>query len=117
MLEGGCFCGKVRYQITGEIPHIVSCHCSMCRRANGAPFVTWLVVPKANFSYQQGEPKLLKSSEAGSRFFCAECGTHIACSNTTHEEIVDVTLGSLDDPSVVVPSSEIFADSKLAWLT
>ena len=117
MLEGGCFCGKIRYQIAGEIPTIVSCHCSMCRNTSGAPFVTWLVVPAAEFSYQKGEPKLLKSSETGSRFFCAECGTPVACSNTTHEAYIDVTLGSLDDPSAVVPDSEIFTDSKLAWLT
>ncbi len=117
MLEGGCFCGKVRYQIAGEIPHIVNCHCSMCRKTNGAPFVSWLVVPQADFAYQRGEPKMLKSSETGSRYFCDDCGTPIACFNTNHETIIDVTLGSLDDPSALVPGSEVFTDSKLAWLT
>ncbi len=51
MLEGGCFCGKIRYQIDAEEPLAVNCHCSMCRRTSGAPFVVWLVVPKADFHY------------------------------------------------------------------
>ena len=54
MIEGGCFCGKIRYTIDpGEYP-IVNCHCSMCRKISGAPFVTWIVVPRESLKYLQG---------------------------------------------------------------
>ena len=39
---GGCMCGAVRYEATGE-PFMVShCHCLSCRRHTGAPVVTLL---------------------------------------------------------------------------
>jgi hypothetical protein len=50
----------------------------MCRRTNGAPYVSWLVIPIKAFSYTSGNPKQLQSSTDGSRFFCGECGTHVA---------------------------------------
>lgn len=116
MLEGGCFCGKIRYQIDAEEPLAVSCHCSMCRRTSGAPFVVWLVVPKADFHYLSGEPEVLESSDLGKRYFCSGCGTPVACRVETHPDIIDVTAGSLDHPEKVCPTQEIHTDTRLPWL-
>jgi len=33
MIEGGCFCGAVRYQIEGALGRASACHCSRCRKA------------------------------------------------------------------------------------
>ena len=90
MITGGCFCGEVRYAIEdGEYP-VANCHCSMCRRTSAAPFVTWLVAPEASFNYTKGRPKVLKSSEMGTRYFCANCGTPVACVLTTQPGDIDV---------------------------
>ena len=44
-IEGGCFCGAIRYEID-EGKHVVAnCHCTLCRKTSAAPFVTWMVVP------------------------------------------------------------------------
>jgi hypothetical protein len=88
----------------------------MCRRTSGAPFVTWLVVPRSGFHYATGQPALLKSSEKGSRYFCSSCGTPVACISVDHADFVDVTLGSLDDPSAFTPDADFFDDTKLEWL-
>ena len=42
---GGCFCGAIRYQLSGDSYPSGNCHCTMCRRTSAAPFVTWLVAP------------------------------------------------------------------------
>jgi hypothetical protein len=115
-IEGGCFCGEVRYEITGKVARIVNCHCTMCRRTSGAPFVTWLVVALGDFQYLKGQPSLLKSSERGSRYFCSSCGTPIACANQDHLDYIDITLGSLDDPAAFTPDAEFFTDTRLEWL-
>jgi hypothetical protein len=116
MIEGGCFCGKIRYQIDpGEYP-AANCHCTMCRRVHAAPYVSWLVVPTDKFSYLDGSPKILKSSEKGVRYFCSDCGTHIACVNESHADIVDITIGSLDDPAPFSPSMDVFTDTRLDWV-
>jgi hypothetical protein len=44
MLTGGCFCGDIRYAVTGSPFHPTNCHCSICRRTTGAPFVAWFSV-------------------------------------------------------------------------
>jgi predicted metal-binding protein len=32
---GGCLCGAVRYEISGDLRDVVNCHCSKCRRFHG----------------------------------------------------------------------------------
>jgi hypothetical protein len=116
MIEGGCFCGKVRFVIDeGEYPS-VSCHCSMCRRIHAAPYVDWIVVPVSHFKYRSGTPVVLASSAHGQRFFCQECGTHVACINAEHSEIIDVPTGSLDEVERFEPTVEIHSDTRLPWL-
>ena len=116
MSQGGCFCGAIRYAVDdGDYP-VVNCHCSMCRRTSGAAFVTWLVAPTSAFRYLQGEPAVLRSSEQGTRFFCAACGTPVACSNSTHPDQIDITTGSLDSPGDYPPTITAHEDSKLSWL-
>lgn len=117
MIEGGCFCGEVRYQIEdGDYP-AVHCHCTMCRRTSGAAYVSWLVAPKDRFKYTQGEPRLLRSSEHGERYFCSSCGTPVVCLVDGHPDNVDITIGSLDLPDAIVPGFEVHTDTKLAWVT
>ncbi len=113
---GGCFCGSIRYAIEGPVPRVVNCHCTMCRRTSGAPFVTWLVVEKDRFAYTQGKPKKLQSSVNGERYFCEACGTPVVCKVGDPADHVDITLGSLDNPEAFAPDLETYADTKLAWV-
>ncbi len=115
MIEGGCFCRKVRYAIDDGAYLSVNCHCTMCRRVHAAPYVTWLVVPAERFRYLTAAPTRLASSADGTRYFCAACGTHVACVNASHAEIIDVTVGSLDTPERFAPTRDVFGDTRLAW--
>ncbi len=114
---GGCFCGEIRFEFeAGDIP-VANCHCSMCRRTSGAPYVTWLVVPEGQFSFLNGEPAVLRSSDEGTRYFCKQCGTPLTCVNASHPEIVDVTLGSLDQPEAFTPTFDVYCDTALPFVT
>ena len=75
--EGGCLCGAVRYRIDGPVEAGAHCHCVMCRRAAGAPVVTWITAPVDRFNLTRGELKTYRSSEHGERRFCAACGTQV----------------------------------------
>ncbi len=115
-VQGGCFCGKVRYKFSpGEYP-VANCHCTMRRRVSAAPFVTWVVVPVAEFAYTQGAPKRLDSSDKGTRYFCSDCGTPLTCIIHQHPDNVDITTGSLDNPAAFVPTIAVHSDTKLPWL-
>ena len=117
MIEGGCFCGAIRYAIDDGDYLVVNCHCTMCRRTSAAPFVTWIVVPKARFQYNQGVPKTLASSKKGTRYFCGHCGTPVACEIRARPQEIDITVGSLDHPSDFPPTVAVHEDTKLAWLS
>lgn len=116
MIEGGCFCRTVRYAIDEGSYQSVDCHCTMCRHVHSAPYVTWMVVPLQKFSYTAAEPVALQSSKHGTRYFCRSCGCHVACINTEHPDIIDIPVGSLDDPEKHPPTKDIFADTKLSWI-
>ncbi len=115
-IEGGCFCGSIRYNLENKDYSSSNCHCSMCRRISGAAFVSWMAVPKSNFEYSQGKPKKLISSSHGTRYFCKECGTPVVCLLEEYPEYIYITICSLDKPQDFEPKGDIFVDDKLPWV-
>jgi hypothetical protein len=115
-IEGGCFCGSIRYNLEKKDYSSSNCNCSMCRRISGAAFVSWMAVPKSNFEYSQGEPKKLISSSHGTRYFCKKCGTHVVCLLEEYPEYIYITICSLDKPQDFKPKGDMYIDDKLPWI-
>lgn len=115
MLQGGCFCGAVRYETTGRPYHATNCHCSICRRTTGAPFVAWFSVPRASFRFVQGTAASFRSSPQATRSFCAQCGTQLTFVHDDASAEVDITTCSLDDPAGLPPEDHTHTASRLAW--
>lgn len=116
MLKGGCFCGRVRYEAAGAPTHETSCHCSICRRASGAAFVTWFTVPRSSFRFVSGEPARFKSTAKAVRSFCPECGTQLTFEHEDFADEIDVTTCSLDNPEALPPRDHTWTRSKLSWI-
>ena len=116
IVEGGCFCGSVRYSFKFDKYPSANCYCSICRRISGAPFVSWLAIPLDLFKYLNNKPKKIKSSSHGNRFFCEECGTPIACILEEDPKSINITICSLDKPEDFKPKVEIYVDDMLSWL-
>ena len=114
-IEGGCLCGKVRYEIDGELTGAGNCHCSMCRRAHGAAFGTYAGFGDATFTWVSGEEfvKTYSSSTEGGRCFCTECGSTLGA--VANDKIGWITLGTVDGDPGVVPQAHIFVTSKAPW--
>jgi hypothetical protein len=116
MLEGGCFCGRVRYEVTGTPFHRTNCHCSICRRTTGAPFVAWFSVRPSEFRVVAGQPTRFRSSANGTRSFCGQCGTQLTFEGDDWPDEIGVTTASLDDPEAVPPHDHTRTSSKLRWV-
>lgn len=116
MLKGGCFCGRIRYEAVGTPFHETNCHCSICRRTTGAPFVTWFTVHRSQFRFVSGEPTPFRSTPKGIRSFCPQCGTQLTFKHEDFADEIDVTTCSLDDPNAVPPIDHTRTCSKLNWV-
>ena len=55
MLRASCVRGGVRYEISGPLTGALNCHCSMCRKTQGAPFRSRAAVSAKDFRRVQGE--------------------------------------------------------------
>ena len=100
-IEGGCYCGAVRYRAEGEPAIKLQCHCRECQHiAGGSPNLT-MGMPEAGFAYTKGAPKEFRRSDLPTpvtRQFCGQCGTHIAAKASALAGVVLLKVGGLDDP-------------------
>jgi hypothetical protein len=55
-LDGGCLCGRIRYRLTAAPFDAGYGHCTLCRRASGAPTLAFATVPLADLQWLRGEP-------------------------------------------------------------
>lgn len=117
MYEGACLCGKIRFQITGEIQNIVYCHCSQCRKAQGSAFATNGNVDADSFKFISGENELTgyESTPGQTKYFCRHCGSPIISKTSSKPDKVRVRLGVIESDISERPMAHIFVDSKANW--
>jgi hypothetical protein len=102
-LEGGCYCGQLRYVAEGEPVMKAQCHCRECQYISGGSANVIIGMPAAGFSYTKGEPKSFSRTDLAhpaAREFCPNCGTHILTRSPGLPGAVIIKVGTLDDPAV-----------------
>ncbi len=115
-LEGGCQCGAVRYRATAEPTMVALCHCSMCRRSSGAPMLGWAMFEADRVEFT-GERRVEHASSADARRgFCGRCGTGLSFTADYLPGLIDLTLGSFDDPARLPPHFHYWDGERLPWL-
>jgi hypothetical protein len=113
-LQGGCYCGQVRYVAEGDPMLKAQCHCRECQYISGGAPNMFMVMPAAGFSYTKGTPKQSSRSDlegAVTREFCADCGTHLTTLRPDLSAAI-LKIGTLDDPSLFAPKIAIFTVDK-----
>jgi hypothetical protein len=113
---GGCLCGAIRYVVAAAAIEVAHCHCASCRRASGAPLVTWATFPAAAFSIVRGEPRGIRSSPSVRRTFCGACGSSLTYREDRRADQVDVTVATLDRPEALPPTHHVWTSHRLPWL-
>jgi hypothetical protein len=114
-LTGGCQCGRVRYA-TSVVPDDVSvCHCRMCQKAVGGPFIALALVHPDQITWTRGKPASFRSSSIATRLYCADCGTPLAYVGDEKGD-VELTTGSFDEPERLVPTRSTGDESRLHWI-
>ncbi|MDF3934590.1 GFA family protein [Pseudomonas citronellolis] len=106
-VSGGCLCGEVRIQASGQPYRVGLCHCLECRKHHGALFNASAIFPERAVSIT-GETH----AYAG-RHFCPRCGSTVFARSGDE---VEVNLGSLDEPDQFRPSYEGWIIRRESWL-
>jgi hypothetical protein len=116
-VTGGCLCGAVRYRATLPALWVAHCHCSICRRAHGAGFVTWAGFPREAVAVEQGAAELRRyhSSVAATRSFCGRCGSQVFFQSEHWPSETHVTLASMDSAAGLVPQAHAYWSSRAPW--
>src|SRR5438067_1494115 len=76
-LEGGCYCGAVRYVAEGEPVMKGQCHCRECQYITGGSANVFMAMPAGGFRYTASQPKQFSRTDLDrpvTREFCGECG-------------------------------------------
>lgn len=111
MVTGGCLCGAVRYQLSGDLRPVVACHCSQCRRTSGHYWAA-THVPLAQFEVTNDAGlKWFQSSAQARRGFCKDCGSSLFWEKQG-EAAVSIGAGTLDEAGDLDLSLHIYVQDK-----
>ena len=99
VLTGGCQCGAVRFAVYAGPVKIGLCHCRMCQKAVGGPFISLADVKHEDFAWTRGKPAAFRSSSIAERDFCAACGTPLSY-RAIGGDMIEITTGSFDRPDL-----------------
>ena len=88
---GHCLCGTLSWEFTGEPTQAVNCHCTMCRKAHGAPYATYWFLNTDQFSWTCDQATLKTYTSSNSlleRNFCSCCGSVVPYITRSGEQMV-----------------------------
>ena len=118
-VQGGCFCGEIRYQITAKPKIGAQCFCRDCQYFFGGGPQAFIMVPVAGFVLTKGELKTFKHRAASgntiTRHSCAICATPVFNRVDERSEDIAVSIGTLDNPSQFAPRAAIWTGSAPDW--
>ena len=114
--SGGCRCGAVRYEASGEPAHSALCWCKECRASAGAPAVVWTMFPQDQVTIT-GTPVSYESSPGTTRQFCGTCGTGLFYLNESiFPGQIDIQGATFDDPEACAPQAHIQVADAPVWM-
>jgi hypothetical protein len=118
-ISGGCACGRIRYDYSGELILSVNCHCRNCQRAAGAAYAAIVLAWENMFEVTKGEIRYyVREPEDGDylrRGFCSSCGSPVAMLRPLRPKLAYILVGSLDFPELYKPSMNIFIEQAHSW--
>lgn len=117
MITGTCACGKVHYEVSGELIDFCNCHCSICRKIHGAAFASWGGVQREDFTFIFGKDELKNYafSEDSDSISCSNCNSTLLVDYKPDASMLYIALGAVDGDIKLPEGFHQFVDSKASW--
>ena len=118
VVPGACLCGAIQYEIDLPTLGSVHCHCTMCRRWNGAGYTTWCAIEKDRLRILSGKEQLHRypSSDHAGRFFCNVCGSSLFGDSSRTPDQMYIVMGPLKGEIDAAPLGHQCIESKVAYI-
>jgi hypothetical protein len=115
--EGLCLCGAVRFSAGLPSLWVAHCHCTLCRRAHGAAFVTWVGIDDKKFTLEDAARSLrwYRSSPEGERAFCGTCGSPLFFRSPKWPGEIHIAVSHLCTPLDRAPQTHVHFDTHVSW--
>src|SRR5262245_57953218 len=116
--NGACLCGAVRFEVGLPANWVAHCHCTMCQRAHGAAFVTWVSVDAGTARLIDPDACLVfhRSSPEAERGFCRRCGSSLFFRSSRWPGELHVARANVSTPLEQQPSEHAFFDTHVGWV-
>ena len=118
-ITGGCLCGEVRFEYSGQLGAAGLCHCADCRRCTGSAFNISVPMEVRGFRVIKGSAKgFTKTADSGhllTRHFCPACGSPLYTSSPRHPDLVYAKAGALDEPAGITLAHQSWTRSAVPW--
>ena len=115
--SGHCYCGAVRFEVSGEPIWIGHCHCESCRRASGSVMTTLASFNTDQVKFTGTLPVNVANHPTDDgvvRSFCGKCGSPVAYGPNGNE--INLQLGLFNDLLQLKPQKHFYYDEKVDWL-
>ena len=116
---GGCQCGKVRYELTGEPIRLIVCHCTECQRQSGSAFGMSMLVKRKDLKIDGVTKSFVRVADSGHEntgVFCPECGVRIHNTPEHLDGVITLKPGTLDDTGWLRPTAMLWSKSAQGWV-
>jgi hypothetical protein len=115
---GGCACGAIRYEISGEPVFSNDCQCRDCQRESGTGHGSYMSFARAGVSVRGAAAYWDMTGDSGNiktRAFCPVCGVPVYMTFAAMPDIFTIRAASLDEPGRYRPQAVTYAMRGHAW--
>ena len=115
-MQGKCLCGGVSFSLSGELPNLYQCHCSLCRKVTGSSSNAAFRIDRDQLSWNSGEELIQEyQSETGFKsHFCSRCGSPLP-NLTAQDSAWWVPVGLLEGDQGLQVGAHVFVGSRAGW--
>jgi hypothetical protein len=121
--EGGCTCGQLRYQVSGDPMVVHCCHCGGCQQNSGSAFALNALYETDRVHVTSGKVETFDvptpSGKGQTIARCASCRVAVWSNYNMgglREAIRFIRVGTLDAPNRCPPDVHIYTVSKQNWV-
>jgi len=113
--KGGCRCGNVRFEVSGEPLLTIACHCTGCQHMTASAFSLSEGYSTDAFRLVSGETVIGGMHGPSRHHHCDYCKSWLYTEPEGVEAFVNVRTTMFDEPRSEPPFVEIYLGEALPW--